>query len=183
MAGPATATAPELETTRSRPAPVDADPSHQLDAVLDLLDDLALVTTGSAALFRGIERVTGLRVGEIQVLRAIAHGADQTQQIASRVGQPDEAAMATVGGLVERELLQWHSPGTSAGSDSVGGLRLTDVGTAVLEQSEGVQIRLLDTLVGELGQQGVGTLRTSLGALARVFGAMRSKIGRTEATG
>jgi DNA-binding MarR family transcriptional regulator len=165
----------------TRPAPVDADPSRQLADVLEVLDDLAQVTTGATALFQGIEQVTGIRVGEIQVLLAVAHGADRVSHMAARIGQPAEAALVTVTGLVDRGLLRWHRP-PPPGDDPVG-LRLTDAGTALLEQSQAVQIRLLDTLVAELGQDGVGSLRANLRALARVFAAIGTRAASHRLTG
>lgn len=172
MAGPAAAAVQKRDRTQDRPAPIDIDPSQRLGDVLDLLDDLALVTAGSATLFRGIERVTGLRVGEIQVLAAVAHGADRATQVASRTGQPDDAAIATIAGLVDSGLLQRPVPGTAEdGGDSAASVRLTDSGTAVFEQAEAVRIRLLGMLVSELGREGVESLRAGLRALARVFEA------------
>jgi DNA-binding MarR family transcriptional regulator len=157
-----------------RPAPVDADPSRQLADVLGVLDDLARVTTGATSLFQGIEQVTGIRVGEIQVLLAVAHGADRVPHIAARIGQPEEAVLVTVAGLIDRGLLRWRRPPTTPGDDPVG-LQLTDAGTVLLEQSQAVQIRLLDTLVAELGQDGVASLRANLRALARVFAAIGTR--------
>jgi DNA-binding MarR family transcriptional regulator len=171
MTGPAAA-AVKRDRAQDRPAPIDTDPSQRLGDVLDLLDDLALVTAGTAMLFRGIEQVTGLRVGEVQVLLAVAHGADQATQVASRTGQPDDAALATITGLVDSGLLRRHVPGTAEdGGESAASLRLTDSGTAAFEQAEAVRIRLLGMLVAELGREGVEGLRAGLRALARVFEA------------
>jgi hypothetical protein len=172
MAEPAAAGVQKRDRTQLRPVPIDSDPSRRLGDVLDLLDDLALVTAGSATLFRGIEQVTGLRVGEIQVLLAVAHGADRAAQLACRTGQPNESARATVAGLVDSGLLRWHVLGTAEdGGDSAAYLRLTDSGMAVFEQAEAVRIRLLGMLAAELGREGVEALRAGLRALARVFEA------------
>jgi hypothetical protein len=176
MAGSVAVAVREPDRARVRPEPVDTRPSRRLSEVFHLLDDLAQVTAGSAALFRGIEQVTGLRVGEIQTLLAVVGGTDRIPELASRVGQPEEAGAVTVAGLVDRGLLQWHHPDVAAGQPdpTVARMRLTDAGAALLEQTEGVQIRLLDTLVASLGQEGVSSLRASLQALARLFGTMPS---------
>lgn len=152
-----------------RPTPVDANPSGRLEEVLGLLDDLSEVATRSQALFRGIEQVTGLRVGELHVMLAVADGNCQVRDVARRIGQPDAAAATTVEGLVQRGMLRWHGHRTPTSGDSPLGLRLTDIGAAVLEQTQGVQIRLLDALVGELGQHGADAFRTTLRAVAGVL--------------
>lgn len=172
MAGPSAAEVHKRDRTQDRPAPIDTDPSQRLGDVLDLLDDLALVTAGSATFFSSIEQVTGLRVGEIQVLLAVSHGADRVSRLASRTGQPDDAVRATIAGLVDRGLLQRPAAGTAEdGGDSAASVRLTDSGTAVFEQAEAVRIRLLGMLAAQLGREGVESLRAGLRALARVFEA------------
>ena len=173
MAGPATAAVQRRNRTQDRPAPIDTDPSQRLDDVLDLLDDLALVAAGSATLFSSIEQVTGLRIGEIQVLLAVAHGTDRADLVAARTGQPNDAALATIARLVDSGLLlRWHAQsGAGDGDGSAATLRLTESGVAVFEQAEAVRIRLLGMLAAELGREGVEALRAGLRAFARVLEA------------
>lgn len=171
MAGPAAAVQ-RRDRTQDRPAPIDTDPSRRLGDVLDLLDDLAQVAAGSAPLFSSIEQVTGLRVGEIQVLLAVAHGADRAAMVASRTGQPNDAALATIARLVNSRLLVRHADGAAGDGDGTAAtLRLTDPGMAVFEQAEAVRIRLLGMLAAELGREGVEALRAGLRAFARVLEA------------
>lgn len=158
-----------------RPAPVDASPSDRLGEVLGLLDELAEIIRESEALLRGIEQVTGLRVGELHVLLAVAHGTGRLRSIAQRIGQPDHAASATIEGLVQRRLLDWRQNGTADGDPPVDMLRVTDSGAAVLEQTEGVQIRVLDTLVAHLGRHGVAAFRTTLQAVGEVLRTVGSQ--------
>jgi DNA-binding MarR family transcriptional regulator len=160
-------------TTRdpARPVPLDTEPSARLGEVLRLLDDVAAITGVADGLFYGIEQVTGLRPGEAQVLMAIAHGARVIPDVALRTGQADAATMATVDGLIRRGLL-------ASRPDEVGRLDVTDAGAAVLEQVEGVQVRLLDTLVEALGEVGVAGFRATLQAIASVANTVGGHTGR-----
>lgn len=156
--------------SRSRPGQVDADPSTRLEEVLRLLDELTEVARLSGGLFGAIEQVTGLRVSEIQVLRAVTRSGVEVHDVARRVGQTDDAANATIGGLVERGLIHRDQ---RAGQTAM--LRLTEAGTAALEQTQGVQIRLLDTMVGQLGGHGVAAFRTTLRAVGEVLQLVGSR--------
>jgi DNA-binding MarR family transcriptional regulator len=160
------------EPDQQRPGQVDADPSARLEEVLHLLDELTEVAGLSEGLFRAIEHVTGLRVGEIQVLRAVTRSGAEVHDVASRVGQPDDAVNATVDGLVERGLFRRDR---RAGPNAV--LRLTGAGTAALEQTQGVQIRLLDTLVAEVGADGARAFRTTLHGIAGVLRTLARRTG------
>lgn len=156
-----------------RPVPLDTEPSSRITEVLGLLDDVAAITGVAYGLFHGIEQVTGLRPGEAQVLLALAHGTDSIGEVAKRTGQADAATAATVDGLIERGLV-----GSLAdGADRLG---VTDAGSAVLEQVEGVQVRLLDTLVEALGEVGVAGFRATLQAIASVVNTVGDQTGRPE---
>lgn len=163
------------EAAGQRPGQVDADPSARLEEVLRLLDELTEVAGLSEGLFRAIEHVTGLRVGEVQVLRAATCGAE-VYDVARRVGQPDGAVNATVDGLVERGLIRRDQ---QAGPTAV--LRLTEAGNAALEQTQGVQIRLLDTLVAEVGADGARAFRNTLHGIAGVLRTLAERTGATSA--
>lgn len=65
--------------------------------------------------------------------------------------------------------MRGHRDDSRDGSSAPGFLQLTDQGAALLEQIEGVQFRLLDTLVDALGEQGVHGFRTALQAIAEVL--------------
>src|SRR5690606_2215040 len=103
------------EPSPHRPAPVDTHPSARFEDVLGLFDELAEVTRLSEGLFSGIEQVTGLRVGEVHLLRTAAHEAADVHEIARRIGQTDDAASATAEGLVRRGLL--HQERSDEGAD------------------------------------------------------------------
>ncbi|HEX6197181.1 MAG TPA: hypothetical protein VFZ37_14810 [Jiangellaceae bacterium] len=166
-------TRPERDFAQS--APVDASPSGRLGEVLGLLDELAEIIRESDALLRGIEQVTGLRVGEVHVLLAVAHGTDRLGPIAQRIGQPGRAARATVEGLIDRGLLAWRHEDTVEGGAPADLVRLSEAGAAALEQTQGVQIRLLDTMVGQLGGHGVAAFRTTLRAVGEVLQLVGSR--------
>lgn len=160
-----------------RPAPVDSDPSDRLAEVLGLLDQLADVARMSEGLFRGIEQVTGLRVGEVQLLRTVGREDVEVHEVARRLGQTDDATTATVAGLVERGLLHQDRRTAPAGAPAAGTLRLTGDGAALLEQSQGIQVRMLDTLVAELGEEGVRAFRGALQGVADVLRTVADHTG------
>lgn len=164
-----------------RPAPIDTEPSGRLEEVLGLLDELTEVARVSEGLFRGVEQVTGLRAGEVHVLLAVAHGTSAVREVARRIGELDDAAGATVESLIQRGLLAGnHRDDSRDDSSAAGFLHLTDQGAAVLEQIEGVQVRLLDTLVEALGQEGVRGFRATLQAIAEVWNSVASHAGHLE---
>ncbi|HEU0041940.1 MAG TPA: hypothetical protein VFQ15_06290 [Jiangellaceae bacterium] len=154
----------------ARPVPLDTEPSRRLGEVLRLLDDVAAITGVTNGLFHGIEQVTGLRPGEVQVLLAVALGAQAIPDVAQRTGQADAATAATVDGLIHRGML-------ASTPHEVSWLELTDAGAAVLEQVEGVQVRLLDTLVDALGEVGVAGFRATLQAIASVANTVGDHAG------
>jgi DNA-binding MarR family transcriptional regulator len=149
---------------------VDTRPAARIQDVLDLFDELARIARMSEGLFAGIEQVTGLRVGQVQLLRSVAGGAVEARELARRVGQTDEATTATIDGLVRHGLL--HRERRPVKPER---LRLTGKGTALLEQTQGVQVRLLDTLIGEAGADGVQAFRTTLNGIADVLGTIASR--------
>jgi hypothetical protein len=51
-------------------------------------------------------------------------------------------------------------------------VRLTETGVALLEQIQGVQVRLLDALAEAAGESGVQVVRTTLQAFAKVAGTV-----------
>ena len=160
----------KLDQYPSRRSVVDTRPAARIQDVLDLFDELARIARMSEGLFAGIEQVTGLRVGQVQLLRSVAGDAVEARELARRVGQTDEATAATIDGLVRHGLL--HRERRSAKPER---LRLTGKGTALLEQTQGVQVRLLDTLIGEAGADGVQAFRTTLNGIADVLGTITSR--------
>lgn len=164
-----------------RPPPVDTDPSARLGVVLGLLDELTGVARVSEGLFGGIEQITGLRPGEVHVLLAVAHGANPVREVAQRIGEVHAAADATVEGLIRRGLLvRHHLDDSGNGSAPASLLHLTDTGSALLEQIEGVQVRLIGTLVEALGEQGVQDFRTALRAIVEVLNTVGGHAGQLD---
>ena len=169
------------EPRSHRPAPVDTEPSGRTGEVLGLLDELTAITMLSEGLFRGVKQITGLRPGEVHALLAVAHRTSPEREVAWRIGEVDDAAGATVESLIRRGLLaRGHRDDSRDGSSAPGFLQLTDQGAALLEQIEGVQFRLLDTLVEALGEQGVHGFRTALQAITEVLNTVASHAGHLE---
>ncbi len=77
-------------------------------------------------------------------------------------------------------LLDELTEDSGEGSSVPGFLQLTDQGAALVEQIEGVQVRILDTLVGGQGEQGVRGFRATLQAIAEVWNSVASHVGHLE---
>ncbi|QOR71225.1 hypothetical protein IM660_02650 [Ruania alkalisoli] len=145
----------------------DAAPVAGVNEILSLADELSRIGDAGSQLARAIESATGLRAGEVQVLAAVAAGAEHHRAIASTIGQVPEAAEATVDGLAERGLIGRHSH-ESDPSGELGLVHVSPSGQAVLEQVEAVRIRLADALFGALGLEKAQELRRTLTAVAEI---------------
>lgn len=131
-----------------------------MTGVLELVDDLGGLAGAADGLRRRVEELTGLRDGELQTLLAVAAGADRTADVARRTGQVDDAATATLRALRTRGLV------SRTGSDA---WQLTESGRVVQQQTEGLRIRVLHGIVGALGEEATGELRSTVRALATVL--------------
>ena len=131
--------------------------------VLDLLDDLTGLAGAAEGLRRRVEELTNLRSGELSTLLAVAGGADRTVVVADLTGQVDDAAEATLRALRARGLV------TGADGAHPGAWQLTESGRVVQQQVEGLRIRVLHGIVGALGEEAAGELRSSVRALAAVL--------------
>jgi DNA-binding MarR family transcriptional regulator len=157
-------TVAELE--RSSAGPVDG-----LTDVFDLLDDLAGLGRVVDGLSRRLVGVSGLRAGELQALIAVAEGAEHPRAVARRTGQVDEAGPATVAALVRRGLLGRHRhPASPAGAEQGSLVHLTEAGRVVLDQVQGLRIRLLAAVVAQLGDDEAQRLRSSVRTLGAALG-------------
>ncbi|MGY1690887.1 hypothetical protein [Geodermatophilus sp. SYSU D01105] len=149
-------------------------PGERLTAVVDLADELAGIARATERLAVLLEEVTGMRRGEVEALRAVADGARHPREVARRTGQVDDAGGATAETLVRRGLLRRvphpDAPALAPGSAV---LEVTEAGRVVLQQAEGVRIRLLDRVVGALGRRDTAALRASVRVLA---GALQSGV-------
>ncbi len=156
---------PARDLANVRPASADAAPSDRVGDVLGLLDDLSVVVELADRLLRGIEQLTGLRPGEIRVVLALSAGARPLDEVARQIGESDPATVGAVDDMVGRGVLERRT----ADDESV---RLTETGVALLEQIQGVQVRLLDALADAAGESGVQVVRTTLQAFAKVAGTV-----------
>ena len=142
----------------------------RMPVVLELLDELTELAEAGEGLRRRVEQVMGLRAGELRVLVAVSRGAAHPRAVAGETGQADEAAGATLEALVHRGLLSRHGHRNSpAGGAEPTLLRVTDAGLVLLQQAEGLQIRILDAVVLALGDEGAGSLRHTVQALGEAL--------------
>ena len=138
-------------------------PGTSMTGVLTLMDDLTGLAGAAEGLRRRVEELTDLRSVELSTLLAVAGGADRTAAVAELTGQVDDAAAATLRALRGRGLV------ASAGGVHRGTWRLTELGRVVQQQVEGLRIRVLHGIVGALGEEAAGELRSTALALAAVL--------------
>jgi DNA-binding MarR family transcriptional regulator len=166
-------TAPQLD--RARPA----DPAiTRLETALQLADELTDVVRATDRVLAGVEDATGLRRGELAALLAVDGGARHPRAVARRSGQVDDAGDATTAALVRRGLLRrGRHPDAPPGAAGATALEVTEAGRVVLQQAEGLRIRMLESLVGALGPRDTAVLRTAAhvltGALDGAAGTAR----------
>src|SRR5699024_4133458 len=119
-----------------------------------------------------VERLTGMRLGEIQCLVAVAEGADHHRGIARTTGQVDAAAAATVAALVRKGALgRHHHPKTRNTSADPTLVHLTPTGRALLAQSEAIRVRLLDAVIDSLDGAAADDVRLAAQTLTQTLGA------------
>lgn len=141
-------------------------PGTEMTSILELGADSAQLEHTRRLIVGGVEELTGLRLGELQALTAVAEGADHYRTIARLTAQADAAAAATVDGLVRKGLLaRHHHPAEPNASAEPTLVHLTPKGEAVLGQSEAIRIRLLDTLAQSLSQTELEQVRAAADAL------------------
>ncbi|RBY90655.1 hypothetical protein [Blastococcus sp. TF02A-26] len=158
-------TAPSL----GRPRPAEG-PGARLATVLRLVDELDDVTRAATDVAARVEEATGLRRGELAALSAVADGARSAREVGRRCGQADDAAAVTTEALVRRGLLRRTGhPRAPSGASGGTALAITEVGRVVVQQAEGLRIRLLDSVVGALGPDETDRLRAAVQALTGVL--------------
>ncbi|WP_345044766.1 MarR family winged helix-turn-helix transcriptional regulator [Georgenia daeguensis] len=151
---------------RARAAVQRAEPGEDLAQTLDLVERMTTMTRSQEQISRAIERLTGLRLGELQALSAVAQGADHPRAVARRTGQADAAAEATVEGLCARGLLDRHHHPLARGGGRPRLVHVTETGRVTLEQAEALQVRLLDAVVGSLDEVGADRMRDAVRSMA-----------------
>lgn len=138
------------------------------------------MTSSQEQISRAIERLTGLRIGELAAVSAVAAGADHPRAVARRTGQADAAAEATVEGLCARGLLgRHHHPLAQAGSPPLL-VHVTEAGRVTLEQAEALQVRLFDAVVGTLDEPAAQRVREAAGSMADALDPARVGARRPE---
>lgn len=161
--GPALARARRLVQRRQ--------PSEHLPQVLDLHDEADGVAATRQEIMRRVEGLTGMRLGEIEALAAVAGGAKHHREVARQTGQADRAAAATVDGLVQRGALGRHRHPAERGAAAPTLVHLTPRGEAALQQSEALRVRMLDAAVDTLGHEEITRARAAATTLTDVLGA------------
>ena len=170
----------DVAARRARSAVRRAQPGNDLAETLDLVDQMTAMTRSQEQISRAIERLTGLRLGEMQTLQAVAEGADHPRAVARRTGQADAAAEATCDGLVGRGLLaRHHHPLSRGGRPRL--IHVTETGRVALEQAEALQVRLFDAVVDSLEEIGSDQMRDTVRRIADAldpahFGARRPEL-------
>jgi DNA-binding MarR family transcriptional regulator len=151
---------------RARTAVQRAEPGEDLEQTLYLVDQMTAMTQSREQISRAIERLTGLRLGELQALSAVAEGADHPRAVARRTGQADAAAEATVDGLCARGLLDRHHHPLARSGGRPRLVHVTEPGRVTLEQAEALQVRLFDAVVGSLDETGTERVRDAVRSMA-----------------
>lgn len=152
--------------SRARRALRSTTPGTGMAAILELDADPVHIEQTRRLVIGAVEELTGLRLGEVQTLTAVAEGADHYRGVARVTGQADAAAAATVEGLVRKGLLAQHRHPQEPNAHATPTLvHLTPKGEAVLGQSEAVRIRLLDTVAQSLDETELEQVRAAADAL------------------
>lgn len=124
-------------------SPAASPPHHLLEAIA-LLDELRRIQQVVQLLRLHIGAVADLRPEELDTLVAVGGGAVDSGRVARQV------TPAAVRSLLGRGMLSLPPDGEARDDVSSGVLRLTARGTASLRQTEGLQIRALDSLLTAL---------------------------------
>jgi DNA-binding MarR family transcriptional regulator len=165
---------------RARAAVQRAQPGEDLEQTLDLVDRMTAMTRSQEQISRAIERLTGLRLGELQTLSAVAEGADHPRAVARRTGQADAAAEATVEGLCARGLLDRHHHPLARSGGRPRLVHVTEPGRVMLEQAEGLRVRLFDAVVGSLDETGADKVHDAVRSMADALDPARVSARRPE---
>lgn len=149
---------------RLRTAVQSSSPSGRLTETLDLVEETAAVSRSQEQIYATIERLTGLRFGELQALSAVADGAAHYRAVARATGQADPAAEATCAVLERKGLLARHAhPEAARNTGEATLVHVTAAGTVALQQSEALRVRLLDSVLATLDAEDSDRLRSVVG--------------------
>lgn len=169
--------------SRAREVLRSTTPGTDMTAVFELDVDSGQREQARRLLVAGVEELTGLRLGELQTLTAVAEGADHHRTVARLTGQADAAAAATVAGLVDRGMLaRHHHPKEQNPAAEPTLVHITPKGEAVLVQSEAIRFRLLDTVAQTFSGPELEHMRVAADTLRVGTGEqLRRQIGGTAA--
>lgn len=132
---PATAADPDGNTSV---LPADAPGPEAILSALLLSEILQHLTTSSSHLHALVASATGLRLGELRVLDAVAADTAELSEVAVRTGEPPAALRATLTALAASRHVTLTTP-------QHGRLlaEITESGRARLDQLAAIQLRLL----------------------------------------
>lgn len=146
-------------------------PSQHVSDVLDVAEEAQFLATAREEIFGGVERLTSMRLGEIQTLVAVAEGAEHYRQVARATGQVDAAAAATVDALVRKGALARHRHPRAGDGEALTLVHLTPRGSALMAQSEAIRVRLLDAVLDSLDAETSAGIRLAAQTLTQTLGA------------
>lgn len=141
-------------------------PRADMATTLRLAGQMTASARSHELVLRSVEHVTGLRHGELLALAAVAEGADHPRAVARRTGQVDDAARATVDGLLRRGVLARHHHANQHDGEEPALLHITETGAVVLEQAEALQLRMTDAVLADADGATTSTLLQIVGGAA-----------------
>ena len=142
----------------SRPAPMDREPGSRLGQALMLVNEIDRTARLLRPLLHTVERLTGLSPAQVHALLAAAEDAK-----VDSVPRNDGANIPALAGT-----------GPIAAYDALG--RLTDSEHAALEQIQGLQIRILDTVMTSLPEGDVDEILALLRRIGNSLECMSPRL-------
>lgn len=137
----------------SRPAPMDREPGSRLRQTLMLVNEIDRTTRLLRPLLRTVKRLTGLSPAQVHALLAAAEDGEMDR------GPLDAGAIRPA--FEGTGWITADDATTAEGPDGAVG-RLTDSGRAAVEQIQGLQIRILETVMASLPEGEVDEILASL---------------------
>ena len=148
----------------ARPRAVDTVPSERMGAVLVLVEQIDRVVVGIAPVLQTVEQVTGLRLPQVILLMAL----DLQRPPAAPSGHPEDVADLARRGLI-RPADPPSRPTGGSGPPEEQRWVLTDSGRSVLEQVQGLRIRIVDTATSSLDTDRLHAMTASTGLVANAL--------------
>jgi len=152
----------------SRPTPMDREPGSRLGQTLMLVNEIDRTARLLRPLLRTVKRLTGLSPAQVHALLAAAE--DSQVDRGPRDDGPIGPALAGTG------LIAADDATTAEGPDGAFS-RLTDSGRAAFAQIQGLQIRILDTVMTSLPEGEVDEILASLRRIGDSLEGMPPHLG------